>query len=288
MLKRAIQRAARWIASRDVFWIPFHKLTQPLHKISPCYKFKIRVLALRDQFFFYRWLNKVLPPDGTAVKAGFTFEGGSSFLETLAQRLDGNGTLVGIEPTRSNLEKAKQVLARYPCNFSLHEKVLLSTKLKAQLLLGASDSWNRVEQIPDSENWGTSKVTKSGREMAFTGDKLNIEAESLDNILLNSNIAYDRVDFLDLTINGAEFEALKGSQQLLGKSKNMAVSVIVGRQAEGKIGYIGEAPDHEVIASLLQSLGFTCFKFSHTGDWGLFGYLYAWKGDKPAFTDVLN
>jgi len=247
----------------------------------------LKLLDFIERRFHDSWLNKVVKPSSFVVKVGFHFDSAehinSSFLGRLAKRLGRNGLILGIEPTAQNIHIAERVLSKLDCKFILSQKALLNRQTNGSLLLGTSNSWNRLKEIPDSEKWGVSKVTKSGRKMRFKNETINIEVDLLDSIFKKEKLDISRVEYIDMTINGSEYWALRGAREILTKSKNIALSVIVGRQKEGDIGYIYGMKDYEVIIAYLRSLGFKTFKWPQTGKWGQFGYLYAWKGSKPSF-----
>jgi FkbM family methyltransferase len=55
-----------------------------------------------------------------------------------------------------------------------------------------------------------------------TGESLNVEAETLDNIL--QELGIDSVDFVKMDIEGAEIEALKGMKEILKSNVQLAIA----------------------------------------------------------------
>jgi hypothetical protein len=83
-----------------------------------------------------------------------------------------------------------------------------------------------------------------------------------------------------LTINGAEYEALKGMQNLLERSKDISMVVVAGRKGTSLGEYEGK-PDKIVIKDYLEKFGFKT-RFVVLGDKSM-GYVMARKGKAKFF-----
>ena len=269
-----------WFWNTVVFFLSrnINDATINILELSKRHRLLLRLAHIREKKLLDNWLDSVLPSKGIAIKAGFHFSHGHSFVQNLGARLAKRGTLIGIEPTDRNIEAAKSVFSRqFKCNAIFIKKALLDKEKTVELMLGKKDSWNIV-LAPDKSNKKELLLSSS-----FTDQSIQVEGGTLDEMLIDNEILPETVDYIDLTINGAEYDALKGMTGLLKDSRNLAISVIAFRMKEGQIGFIDGQPDYQVIIKFLRSYGFDTYFEPYRLQWGLFGYIYAWKGDKQGF-----
>jgi len=78
-----------------------------------------------------------------------------------------------------------------------------------------------------------------------TGESINVEADTLDNIL--EELGIESVDFIKMDIEGAEIEALKGMQKSLELDLQLAISAYHP---------VGDTLTHAAIIPQLEQLGF--------------------------------
>ena len=89
------------------------------------------------------------------------------------------------------------------------------------------------------------------------GNFINVNANTLDNIVMKLGINTDSVKWIKIDVEGAELEVLKGSSRILEKSKDLSVLVEIHNIAENKNLY-------HPIMELLEGFGFdVVFKKVH-------------------------
>jgi FkbM family methyltransferase len=81
------------------------------------------------------------------------------------------------------------------------------------------------------------------------GKFVNVDANTLDNILQEKGIKHEDVNWIKIDVEGAELEVLKGAHNILSKSKDIALLIEIHNIAEGKNLY-------EPIMDLLKNYNF--------------------------------
>jgi FkbM family methyltransferase len=66
---------------------------------------------------------------------------------------------------------------------------------------------------------------------------VEVNADTLDNLLLQNKINYEDVNWIKIDVEGAEFEVLKGATNILSKSKDIALLIEIHNIEEGKNFY---------------------------------------------------
>ena len=88
---------------------------------------------------------------------------------------------------------------------------------------------------------------------------MEVDADTLDNILSYAGIKVDKVNWIKIDVEGAELEVLKGAHNILSKSKDIALLIEVHNVAEGRNLY-------ENIIDLLKTYNFKIeFEKIHEG-----------------------
>lgn len=208
----------------------------------------------------------------------------TSDLFEMCKRVSNNGKIIGIDPDPFNHQIAHQIIQEKRYNVQLIQKGTYSKKGNALFLLGKKSSWNQLKNIPKDST------------VLFTNNEVEIEIDTLDNIIADLNIKPESISHINLTINGAEFDTLKGMDSILRENKNISLTVVAGRHDES--GTINGSPDYQLIIELLNSYGFkTKFKrINHLFWWGFvvkllinrkwiynqpnYGVIMAYKGNK--------
>jgi FkbM family methyltransferase len=129
-----------------------------------------------------------------------------------SKRVGTNGKVVAIEADPGNFEmlnrniKLNQLTNVIPLNYAVYSK---ETKLKLYLPSGES-GFTKYNTI--MSNW------------ANTEDKfVEVNANTLDYLLQLNQIREEQVNWIKIDVEGAEFEVLKGAQNVLSKSKDIAL-----------------------------------------------------------------
>ena len=129
-----------------------------------------------------------------------------------SKRVGTNGKVVAIEAHPGNFEmlnrniKLNQLTNVIPLNYAVYSK---ETKIKLYLPSGESGFTKYNTIMP---NW------------ASTEDKfVEVNANTLDYLLQLNQIREEEVNWIKIDVEGAEFEVLKGAQNVLSKSKDIAL-----------------------------------------------------------------
>ncbi|NOQ26136.1 MAG: FkbM family methyltransferase [Bacteroidales bacterium] len=175
-------------------------------------------------------------------------------LLSIYKRIKPNGFVIGIDPDPQNIRVAQEIINKEKLNIKLIQKAIYSEKGECELLLGESASWNQLNNIPIDST------------VQFTEEKIMVEMDTLDSIVNKLKLDINKIGHINFTINGAEYEALKGMHKILSEVKNINLTVVAGRYDES--GTINNRPDFEVIIELLHKYGFTTkFKRIHQLVW---------------------
>ncbi|MBU8892756.1 MAG: FkbM family methyltransferase [Bacteroidales bacterium] len=196
-----------------------------------------------------------LKKDEIGIQLGFDMIAPvTSDLFTMYNRVKPNGRIIGIDPDPRNINIAQKILNEKKINITLIQKAVFSEKGDCKLLLGESTSWNQLNNVPIDSS------------VSFIDKEIRVEMDSLDNIISDLNVDIQKISHINLTINGAEFEALKGMHNILSESKDINLTIIAGRYDES--GTINGRPDFEVIIDYLHKYGFkTKFRRMHQLLW---------------------
>jgi FkbM family methyltransferase len=129
-----------------------------------------------------------------------------------SKRVGTKGKVVAIEADPGNFEmlnrniKLNQLTNVIPLNYAVYSK---ETKLKLYLPSGES-GFTKYNTI--MSNW------------VNTEDKfVEVNANTLDYLLQLNQIREEQVNWIKIDVEGAEFEVLKGAQNVLSKSKDIAL-----------------------------------------------------------------
>jgi FkbM family methyltransferase len=95
--------------------------------------------------------------------------------------------------------------------------------------------------IPTTVNGSYSEYAKYNTVMSQRahGEQkfVEVNADTLDNLLLQNDINYEAVNWIKIDVEGAEFEVLKGSVNVLSKSKDISILIEIHNIEEGKNFY---------------------------------------------------
>lgn len=162
----------------------------------------------------YTQLRSFAKPGDTVIQSGADMGwkhnslGGSNAIK-FSKIVGKNGKVIAIEPDERNIKKLKKYIEENNIkNIIPVEKALWNIKTKMQFNLGnrANDSLLNEYLNKDEIDYET-----------HYKDEQIVEADTIDNILRDFNIC--SIAHICLTVNGAEFEALKGATATLSKNK---------------------------------------------------------------------
>ena len=191
----------------------------------------------------------------TAIQAGFDMSAPlTSDLFLLCRKTGSTGHVIGIEPDTRNISAANILVQKNKLPVQFIHKALFDKQGKMSLLLGEKASWNQLSNVPIDTG------------VPLTNESIEIEMDTLDHILEQNNIAIPTIGHINLTINGAEYGALKGMHRLLSEATNIGITIVAGRYDAS--GTIDGKPDQEVLIALLKGYGFNVtFRRMHQLFW---------------------
>jgi len=184
-----------------------------------------------------------LLPGEIGIQIGFDMSAPvTSDLFLMADSVGKKGTVIGIDPDPNNIAHATQIITSKNLPIQLIHHAVYAEKGSIQLLLGDKASWNQLAAIP------------LDTDVSFSGKIITVEMDTLDNLIELNNIDIAKIGHINITINGAEYYALKGMGHLLSNAKNICITVIAGRYDDS--GTINDQPDFKIIKQLLLQHGF--------------------------------
>jgi len=197
-------------------------------------KERLRRLGLR---FFKRFpIELTLRKGETIVQVGA--QPGGELLR-LAQIVGERGRVIAIEPEPANVEGLRKTLEKNSAkNVTIIPKGAWSGKGKQRLLLSPHPGDHKINVsgvLHDND-------LKPENYQSFA----EIEVDTVDNILRTLGI--NRVDYVKITINGAELEVLKGMEETLRGDLRLWVKGHALKDGQ---------PLHKAIASFLKERGFS-------------------------------
>ncbi|SNT24273.1 methyltransferase, FkbM family [Ekhidna lutea] len=167
----------------------------------------------------------------------------TSDLFRMSSRVSPTGMVIAIDPDPANHERLKEVMERKKLNFTLIQKATYSKKTSNKLILGTRSSYNKLD------------IVQSDSSPSYTNDSIEVEMDTLDNMVEALNIDYSLIKHICITNNGAEYETLLGMETIFEKCENLNLTIASGRTS--KMGEINGRRDHIVISEFLANKGFT-------------------------------
>lgn len=191
----------------------------------------------------------------TAIQVGFDMTSAvTSDLFELHRRVSPKGKVIGIDPDPRNHSFANKIIEQNNLNIITIQKGTFSKKGQSNFLLGKISSWNQLGNIAIDSS------------ADYEEHEITVEIDTIDNIVSDLKLDIEKISHINLTCNGAEYDTLLGSENLLKKAKNISLTIIAGRYDES--GTINGEQDYKLILNYLNSLGFTCkFKRMHQFFW---------------------
>jgi FkbM family methyltransferase len=149
-----------------------------------------------------------------------------------------SGKVIAIEAHPNNYEMlSRNVKLNNLTNVSCLNYAVYSTKTKVKIYTNYTIMSDRI----------------SGEEEEKAKE---VNADTLDNILEQSRVSAERVNWIKIDVEGAELEVLKGAHKILSNSKDIAISV----EIHGK-------NNHQPVIDLLNLYNFKII-FQKNYDWG--------------------
>jgi len=188
-------------------------------------------------------------------------------VQRLSKSIGKRGKAIVVEPEHRNFRKLSEyVNMHHLTNVFLVNKAAWSSKGRLKLLIASKSADHKLEQddiIHDNDLISGGYVSKE-----------LVDVDTIDNIVQGFMI--EKIDFIDITVNGAELNVLQGMKNVLGFTERLFVK----GHARFKKG--GKAINEE-ITSFLRNKGFRTLITKRSSSvvenvWGKReGDVYAWK-----------
>jgi FkbM family methyltransferase len=143
-----------------------------------------------------------------------------------SKRVGTNGKVVAIEAHPGNFEmlnrniKLNRLTNVIPLNYAAYSK-----ETKVKLYVPGEESGNTI--------YNTIISDRARNEDKF----VQVSANTLDFLLQSKGIKQEKVNWIKIDVEGAEFEVLKGATNVLSKSKDIALLIEVHNLTSGKSLY---------------------------------------------------
>jgi len=121
-----------------------------------------------------------------------------------------NCLVLSIEPSRENLDCLKENVKRFKLKNVVIIGKALSNKIGSDYLLLGKRS-------------GTSQLAFISKPPEPVKGRMEVEVDTLDNIV--SQLKVPRIDLLKVDVEGAELEVLKGAEESLKITRNIAMEL---------------------------------------------------------------
>lgn len=152
------------------------------------------------------------------------------------------GKIIAIDPDPFNHSKLQKIVDQKKLNIQLIQRATYSKKTTEKLILGTRSSYNKIEIVQGEKNSG------------HTDKNIEVEIDTLDNIIKDLGIDYSKIRHICITNNGAEYHTLLGMDVIFEKCKNLNLTIASGRP--NKMGEINGQRDHKIIMEFLKGKGF--------------------------------
>jgi FkbM family methyltransferase len=202
---------------------------------------------------FYTFINSRLKYPNlrrgdVGIQCGFDMDAPvTSDLFLMCRKVKDTGFVYGIDPDPENHEIAQKIIQEKGLPIQTIQAALSNVAGQTTLLLGTKKGWSQLTNIPLDST------------VEFSRKEITVQVKTLEQIIAENSIPFDRVRHINLTINGHEYHTLNGMKEMLKTADNLALTVIAGRYDE--TGTIDGKRDVDLILELLEECGFrTRFK----------------------------
>ena len=201
---------------------------------------------------------------------------GTPNISTIARSriiIGNNGRLIVIEADEFSVSKLREWKSKNKENNNIEiiYKAVWSEKKELELLKARRPGDNRIK----NDKIMTDNDIREQKESGGYTNKIMVSADTINNIM--KNIGIDHIDHMEITINGAEFEALKGARTVLHNTQRIFVK---GHSRDVETN----EPINLLIDKFLTEIGFTTILTKATqsvaGEWGdRDGDIFAYRED---------
>jgi FkbM family methyltransferase len=170
-------------------------------------------------------IEKFRPKDGGIVVDVGAHYGRYSLIA--AKRVGSKGKVIAIEADPNNFDMLNK-------NIKLNE---LSKENVITLNYAASSNKSKVKLSIPEKTSGHTIYSSIIPNRAPTEKFIEVNANTLDNLLPENGILVEQVNWIKIDVEGAELEVLKGAANILSKSKDIALLIEIHNIEDGKTLY---------------------------------------------------
>ncbi|NQT78548.1 MAG: FkbM family methyltransferase [Bacteroidetes bacterium] len=197
------------------------------------------------------------------IQVGFDLSSKKLITDVLKMhyRVKNSGMVIAIDPDPYNHRMLESVIEERKLNIQLVQKATFSDQTTGKLTLGTRASYNKIDSI------------QTNSSPIYTDEKIEVELDTLDNIVRDLKLDYSKIAHISITNNGAEYETIKGMEEIINHCNNLNLTIASGRTT--KMGEKNGKRDYELILEFLSERGFKCkfFRINESFWWGVVNYL---------------
>ena len=165
-----------------------------------------------------------------------------------SKRVGREGRVIAIEANPQVIEGlVKNIELNKAKNITVLNYAVYSSDQSKKIKLFLPEAANNFYSI-----YNTVMLSRGKRFLNKSYDKerfVEVDTDTLDNIILSQGIDFERVNWIKIDVEGAELEVLRGAHSILSKSKNLSLLIEVHLLGENENLY-------EDILSLLKPYNF--------------------------------
>ncbi|HEX7258644.1 MAG TPA: FkbM family methyltransferase [Nitrososphaeraceae archaeon] len=209
----------------------------------PKYNYKVYCPVTEDDYMHMTTreddiIEKFQPKDGGIVVDVGAHYGRYSLIA--AKRVGPKGKVIAIEADPENFDMLNK-------NIKLNES---SKENVITLNYAASSNQSKVKlSIPEKQSGGQTIYSSIIPNRAAAEKFVEVNANTLDNLLHENDISLERINWIKIDVEGAELEVLKGTSEVLSKSKDISLLIEIHNVDDEKTLY-------EPIMDLLKNYNF--------------------------------
>jgi FkbM family methyltransferase len=198
----------------------------------PKYNYKVYCPVTEDDYMHMTIreddiIDKFRPKDGEIVVDVGAHYGRYALIA--AKRVGPKGKVIAIEADPENFDILNKNIK---LNKSLTENVIT-------LNYAATSNKSKIKlSIPEKKSSGQTIYSSIiPTRASATGKFVEVNANTLDNLLHENDISLEQVKWIKIDVEGAELEVLKGASELLSKSKDISLLIEIHKIDEEKTLY---------------------------------------------------
>lgn len=184
--------------------------------------------------------------DEIGIHVGYYFSSNNLTTDAIKMhtRTQRKGLIIAVDPDPVNHENLTQLITSKNLSIKTIQKGTYSHKTNEKLVLGTLSIYNKLES------------TKGDPSPSYTDQYLEIDLDTLDNIIAELNIDYSKIRHIFISNNAAEYPNILDMEDIPVKCKNLYLTVISG--CPYQLGKTTNRPYSEVVNDHITKKGFNC------------------------------